>query len=158
MKTFLKRLPLKAATAAFGAFALAVPAAAQFGGPPPAPNTGVPLATNLTSWTEVPGPGNGAGSGRITVVVDPPKSQLCYMFFDVNGIGTATAAHIHAGAAGVAGSVVANLKPPVDGSSSGCETISADLAQALVSNPAGYYVNVHTAEFPDGALRGQLSG
>src|SRR5690606_20974618 len=35
MNTFLKRFPLQAATAAFGAFALAVPAAAQFGGPPP---------------------------------------------------------------------------------------------------------------------------
>ncbi|MGH7965215.1 MAG: CHRD domain-containing protein, partial [Candidatus Binatia bacterium] len=24
-------------------------------------------------------------------------------------------------------------------------------------NPANYYVNVHTAEFPKGAVRGQLS-
>jgi hypothetical protein len=128
------------------------------GGPPPGPITGVPLTANLPGWAEVPVPGNGAGNGRITVVVDPPKSQLCYMFFDVNGIGTPTAAHVHTGAAGVAGGPVVTLKPPVDGSSSGCETISADLAKALVSNPAGYYVNVHTAEFPQGALRGQLSG
>jgi hypothetical protein len=158
MNTFLKRFPLKAAAGAIGALALAVPAAAQFGGPPPPPNTGVPFSTSLTSWAEVPGPGDGAGSGRVTVVVDPPKQQLCYMFFDVYGIGTPTAAHVHAGVAGKAGDAVVMLQPPVGGSSSGCQQISADLAQAIVSNPAGYYVNVHTAEFPSGALRGQLSG
>lgn len=158
MNMFLKRFPLKAVTAAMGAFALSAPAVAQFGGPPPPPNTGVPFSTNLTSWDEVPGPGNGAGSGRVTVVVDPPKGQLCYMFFDVYGIGAATAAHVHVGVKGQAGNPVATLKPPVDGSSSGCQPIAADLAQAIVANPAGYYVNVHTAEFPNGALRGQLSG
>jgi len=158
MSTFLNRFPLKAATAALGALALAAPAAAQFGGPPAPPNTGVPFSANLTSWAEVPGPGNGQGSGRVTVVVDPPKGQLCYMFFDVYGIGTPTAAHVHVGAAGAAGNPVATLQPPVGGSSSGCQPIAADLAQAIVSNPAGYYVNVHTAEFPNGALRGQLSG
>jgi hypothetical protein len=157
MNTFLKRFPLKAATAAIGALALAAPAAAQFGGPPPPPNTGVPFSTNLTGWAEVPGPGNGQGSGRITVIVDPPKGQVCYMFFDVYGIGTPTAAHIHVGAEGKAGNPVVTLQPPVGGSSSGCQPIAADLAQSIVSNPAGYYVNVHTAEFPSGALRGQLS-
>ena len=26
----------------------------------------------------------------------------------------------------------------------------------ILANPASYYVNVHTGEFPDGAIRGQL--
>ena len=128
-----------------------------FGGPPAPPNTGVPLNANLVGFTEVPGPGDGAGSGRITVVVDPPKQRLCYMFFGVRTTDAPTAAHIHTGAAGAAGGPVVTLQAPADGSGSGCQDIAADLAQALVSNPAGYYVNVHTAQFPQGAIRGQLS-
>jgi hypothetical protein len=26
-----------------------------------------------------------------------------------------------------------------------------------LANPAAYYVNVHTADYPDGAIRGQLA-
>jgi hypothetical protein len=35
--------------------------------------------------------------------------------------------------------------------------ITADLATALLGNPAGYYVNVHTRGQPGGAIRGQLA-
>ena len=142
---------------AFCALAMAAPASAQFGGPPQPPNTGVPLNANLVGFAEVPGPGDGAGSGRVTVVVDPPKGRACYMFFAVRTSDAPTAAHIHAGAPDAAGRPVVTLKAPADGSSSGCQEIAADLANALISNPAGYYVNVHTAQFPQCAIRGQLS-
>ena len=128
-----------------------------FGGPPAPPNTGVPLNANLVGFTEVPGPGDGAGSGRVTLVVDPPQQRVCHMFFGVRTTDTPTAAHIHTGAAGAAGGPVVTLQAPADGSGSGCQDIAADLAQALVSNPEGYYVNVHTALVPQGAIRGQLS-
>jgi hypothetical protein len=75
----------------------------------------------------------------------------------VSGIAPATAAHIHVGAAGVAGPVVVPLAPPT-GTSSGCVTgVSPELIKAITQNPQNYYVNVHNAEFPAGALRGQLS-
>ena len=31
------------------------------------------------------------------------------------------------------------------------------MLQEIVDNPAGYYVNLHTEDFPAGAIRGQLA-
>src|SRR5690606_2864307 len=151
---------VKVSSAALGSLALGLgiagPASAQFGGPPAPPNTGVALYTVLIGYSEVPGPGDGSGAGRVTVVVDPPKGQLCYVFYDVRTTDAPTAAHIHTGVAGATGGPVATLPAPVNGGGSGCMPIAADVAQAIASNPAGYYVNIHTALFPQGAVRGQL--
>jgi hypothetical protein len=64
----------------------------------------------------------------------------------------ATAAHIHAAPAGVNGSVVIPLSPI----ESGCGTVDRMLIKELIRNPRNYYVNVHNATFPGGAIRGQL--
>jgi hypothetical protein len=48
------------------------------------------------------------------------------------------------------------LDPPTDGTSSGCAEVSRELALAILMSPSDYYVNVHNAEFPAGAVRGQL--
>ncbi len=50
-----------------------------------------------------------------------------------------------------------HLNPPTNGFSSTCVAVSADLANALRTNPANYYVNVHTTRFPGGEVRGQLA-
>lgn len=139
---------LKGAIAGLGALSLAAPAVAQFGGPPPPPNTGVPLYAKLTG---------GRGQGQITVVVDPPKGTACYIM-NVSGLDGITAAHIHAGGPGETGRPVLTLETPEDGSSGGCVQVSAELAAALLANPGGYYANVHTRAVPPGAIRGQLSG
>ena len=60
--------------------------------------------------------------------------------------------HIHVGAAGTNGGVVVNLA----GGLSGCVSADADLIKAIRQNPAGYYVNLHTALNPVGEVRGQL--
>ena len=65
------------------------------------------------------------------------------------------AAHIHIGAEGIAGPVVQGLTAPTDGHSSGC-VVNDALADALAADPGNYYVNVHNAEYPAGAVRGQL--
>ena len=52
--------------------------------------------------------------------------------------------------------VVIPLLAPVNGKSSGAVAAAPALLAAIVANPAGYYVNVHNAEYPGGAVRGQL--
>lgn len=110
----------------------------------------------LTGGAEVPGPGNTDGAGTAIVSVDDASDTVCYSISVVR-IGAATAAHVHSGAAGVAGPPVAPLTAPgADGMSSGCVPVSHDVAAAILADPSAYYVNIHTADFPKGALRGQL--
>lgn len=114
-----------------------------------------PLFTQLSGATEVPGPGDPDGFGVAVLQARPDAGQLCYTL-NVKRIEPATAAHIHIGAAGVAGPVVINLEPPSDGSTRACTTSDPALLQAIVADPANYYVNVHNRPFPAGAVRGQL--
>jgi hypothetical protein len=72
-------------------------------------------------------------------------------------LGVFTAAHIHVAPTGDAGPVVVGLAPPTSGLSSGCTSVDPLLIKAIKQNPEDYYVNVHNAEYPAGALRGQLS-
>ncbi len=114
------------------------------------------LATTLTGAQEVPGPGDPDGIGSATVTVNPGQGLICYEL-SVSGIAPATATHIHEAPFGKAGPVVVTLQPPTSGFSSGCVEVSRALAKDILKNPSDYYVNVHNAEYPPGALRGQLS-
>jgi hypothetical protein len=66
--------------------------------------------------------------------------------------------HIHRGAAGVTGPVIIPFNLPfVNGVSTGTLTgVAGSFLSEIVANPPGYYFNVHTGDFPGGALRGQL--
>lgn len=88
------------------------------------------------------------------VRVDTEDGEICYMV-RVRDIEPATAAHIHVGDEDTAGPVVQGLEAPTDGKSSAC-LVNDALADAIVANPSNYYVNVHNAPYPAGAVRGQL--
>lgn len=99
--------------------------------------------------------GDEDGSGTASIRINPGRSEVCYTLTARN-IDTATAAHIHEGPFGGNGPVVVNFAPPVGGTSSGCTAVSRDLAREIIQTPSDYYVVVHTAAFPAGALRGQM--
>jgi hypothetical protein len=105
----------------------------------------------------VPGPGDPNGRGEAEVKVY--KEKVCYEL-TFKRIAPATAAHIHQGGPNVAGPVVVTLfeRPnnPVERHISRCVDISRSLSEALREHPGRYYVNVHNAPYPDGAIRGQL--
>lgn len=100
-------------------------------------------------------PGDLDGTGRATIRINPRKGEICYNL-RVSGIQPASAAHIHEAPAGAAGPVVVGLTAPTSGMSKGCVAISEADAREIIADPSDYYVNVHNAQFPGGALRGQL--
>ncbi|MGQ0834273.1 MAG: CHRD domain-containing protein [Gammaproteobacteria bacterium] len=114
-----------------------------------------PFYVSLSGAEEIPGPGDADGAGTAQVTLDESKGEVCYEL-NVENIQAATAAHIHTGAAGSAGDVAVPLGAPAEGTSKGCATADAAVVRDIAQNPANYYVNVHNAEFPQGALRGQL--
>ena len=114
-----------------------------------------PFVAQLTGAAEFPGPGATAGTGAAAVTIDAVTGEVCGDL-RVADIGAAVAAHIHRGAVGVAGPIVVNFVAP-NPTSAACEIVTPTLAAEIAGNPAGFYVNVHTAAFPSGAVRGQLA-
>jgi hypothetical protein len=127
----------------------------------------------LTGQAEVDDEGDDAGDPDAkgsAMFLQVDQQTVCYGFA-LRGADVPTAVHIHKGKAGVNGPpVVEFTNPPKDaegapagdpGASSGCKTAEdpEEIAalRRIRRNPANYYVNFHTQEFPDGAVRGQLS-
>lgn len=118
---------------------------------------GRPLDATLTGAAEVPGPGDPDGSGTAALTLNQGRGEICFEIA-YNNIGTAQASHIHAAPAGVEGGVVVGLfTTPTESPASGCVEADPALIKDIRQNPEEYYVNVHTAEFGGGAIRGQLS-
>lgn len=133
---------------AFALCLVAAPALAQEGGRP--------LSAHLTGAAEKPAPGDPDGMGHATFRVNVGQNQVCYEIM-VEKISPAGAAHIHKGGPEEAGPPVVMLKPPgADGKIKDCATADAAVVKDILQNPGGYYVNIHTADFRPGAIRGQL--
>lgn len=110
----------------------------------------------LSGGAEVDTPGDPDGFGVARVVVRARDLSVC-LNARARKVAPLTLAHIHNAPAGANGPVVVDFTPFIDGTRvHGCVTVDPNLLQAIRSNPANYYVNLHTAEFPRGAVRGQL--
>ena len=56
----------------------------------------------------------------------------------------------------LSGPVVTTFVPPLPATGPSCVVVDRDVLSRLRAHPSDFYVDVHDAEFPDGALRGQL--
>ena len=103
-----------------------------------------------------PDGGDRNGAGTFSAFVS--GRRLCYAY-TVNRIQDPVAAHIHRGRAGRNGPVVIPLDTPDSGSPgtfADCTTASRRLLRQIQRSPGSFYANVHTQDFPNGAVRGQL--
>jgi CHRD domain len=151
----IRRRLVMAGIAAAAAGAVAVPVASGLVVGPPAKER--PKFAQLLGRSEAPDPGDADGRGSATIII-PSPTKVCFAIL-VHGIKKPNAAHIHRGAPGVAGPVVVGLTPPRTGNagfSSGCTTGARSVLADIKAKPGSFYINVHTADFPGGALRGQL--
>jgi hypothetical protein len=111
------------------------------------------------------------GFGTSKVVVKQSTLQACVTTKKVGNIPLPSVGHhIHSGGSNTNGPIVVPLavvtakpskpgKPPKLGKSAKlCGTTSEANILSMINNPELWYVNVHSTEFPGGAIRSQLSG
>ncbi len=122
------------------------------------------LEARLDGRQEVQVPGKppvGDPKGSATGLIRVQGDRVTFAF-SWKGISAPTLGHIHQGVAGVNGDVKVPLfatpMPDTVTAAAGVLTVSDPaIADALRANPAGFYLNLHTKEFPGGAVRGQLT-
>jgi hypothetical protein len=100
--------------------------------------------------------GDPDGSGTATVEINSDQNELCYDI-TLSGVTGVSAAHIHKGGTGEPGDIVLNLEwAGTDTGGEVCLDGVEGTLERISKDPVNHYVNVHTSEFPDGAVRGQL--
>ena len=125
------------------------------GGEAPAEKT--TLTAQLTGAQVAPGPGDEDGAGTATITFGEQPGAICYAY-SVQFIDAVTAVKVGNGNPGDFGATLATLASGPQPSPGGC---ASNIDQAAIRGmkllPASYYVEIDTASFPEGALRGQLS-
>src|SRR5207244_4075486 len=120
---------------------------------------GRPLRATLTGAAEVPGPADPDGTGTVKITLNQGLRKVCFSFTFQN-IDPPMAGHIHVAPVGQPGPIVVPLFGPAGppAGNKGCVNgVSRSLIKNIRRHPGDYYVNLHNATYPNGAIRGQLS-
>jgi hypothetical protein len=116
------------------------------------------LEANMSGNQETAPGGDPDGTGTAKLRLNRAERRVCYTI-RVRDIDNVVAAHIHRGRKGVAGDIEVELiGSPRDGTRfTGCTGgVARSLIRAILRRPGRFYVNVHTGDYPGGAVRGQL--
>ena len=118
---------------------------------PPAFGEIINFKADLNGASETP-PTGSAGSAKALVSIDTTKKEVTWSIEYSGLTGDPTAAHFHGPAA-----VGEKAGPEIDISGK-IESGSSPLTDAQLADfQAGkIYINIHTAKFPDGEIRGQV--
>jgi hypothetical protein len=144
-----------------GVAAAVIPAHAATGSPAGSERT--LLAASLRGADEVPvagGPAVGDKDGAALEFIQV-KGDKVSVAVTWRGTGKPTMLHLHQGAKGTNGGVKVDFSDLLghSGRHSVTGTVKVGdkaLLDALKSDPGSFYANLHTADFPGGAVRGQL--
>jgi hypothetical protein len=115
------------------------------------PPSTVTFTSTLNGAAEVPAtPSTGTGTATGTYNTN---TNILTVNVTYSGV-TATAAHIHEGSIGVSGGVVFGFTSLTSPMSLTTVALSAAQETALMNNQ--FYINIHSATYPNGEIRGQL--
>ena len=98
------------------------------------------------------GPGDPDGYGIASVSIDTDALTVTWSILALNVDMPLTGSHIHSAPAGINGPVIVDFS----GSVIGTGLHDLDLASITSVNSMNFYVNIHNATYPAGAIRGQL--
>jgi len=111
----------------------------------------------LLGSNEIAG-GDVDGFGTALIAIDHHTNTVNYEI-TFSGLSSVTAAHIHNAPAGVNGPIKVLFGVPAGSSGSGSfsgSVVDPDAEFITALTAGNFYVNIHSSEFPGGALRGQL--
>jgi hypothetical protein len=138
------------ALAACGSSKHATTTTATSSAPPPAPP-----ATFHVKLVGYKG-GSPDGSAAAVINVNPPTRQLCWIFSELKNVPSPTVARVYQnfpGATGAHGFKLGNTYTP-----SGCVLLHTDVLELMAEKtPGRFYVSIHDAQFPEGAVHGPLT-
>jgi CHRD domain len=124
------------------------------------------FSNNLAGREEVP-PADLDGEGRAKVTLNTKTGEVCFRL-RFSSTGTPNRGHIHVGDTGANGGIAIAFFELVDqpadprnddleeGRFADCVSADPSLVKQIAEDPTGYYVNLHNARFPGGAVRCQL--
>jgi hypothetical protein len=115
------------------------------------------FAAKLTGEQETP-PVTTSGYGVATFILNATRDTLCISVTVRDMSSAITAAHIHEGSYGLAGPPIIDLTPYINGNRINATLtggmINPQVVGALIARQ--YYINVHTTNYVDGEIRGQI--
>ena len=135
---------------------LGLAAAGPLAGAAPKPNA---FNFAMSGAPVVPGPGDpdATPNGNVILFFDKPYT-VCGAVGTQNLARPITALEVHRAPPGEAGPtvIVFDLTRAGPSDTDGCADVDKPLMQDIQRNPELYYLDAHNAEFPAGAVRGQL--
>jgi CHRD domain len=133
-------------------------ASSSSGAADPGASLGVPdriYRVKLSGSAERP-PASRSAVGDALIALHDLAHELCWRFAHLHGFVAATSAHIHVGQAGTVGTVFVALSTGPHLHHRGCVVIGKRVITNIEKNPRGYYVNIASRRYPNGAVRAQL--
>lgn len=115
------------------------------------------LIVSANGANERPNSGAKTGSSTGTFTLDTAKNTICFSSMRTKGLEGVIGAHIHLGASSIEGSIFVSFDiAKFNHSGQVCSDAKHSVLVDIAAHPADYYFNVHTKDYPRGAVRGQL--
>lgn len=111
---------------------------------------------DMNGSSVVPGPGDPDATASVTLQIRPGAAKVCMTAVTFANISPATGMKLYSGAAGAAGAELADLTILLTGKPCTVVSLSSTQLTDIRKNPANYYLQWTTGDFPNGAVRGQL--